>query len=119
VTRTITTIVGSSVAIHDPWAAMFRPSDWSDRPEFADQNFAVTDSGRLWEVIASRTRVEQDALALETSRILRQAAKTRAAIELLRSWREGDQAELRSTLEFLKTALDENRIPGSKLFEPG
>jgi hypothetical protein len=115
------TIVGSSGAINEPWAMRFGPSDLFESRglESADQNFALTDSGRLWQVVASRTRTEQDTVTLETSRILRQAAKTQAAIELLRSWREGDQAEQRSTLEFLRTALDENRIPGTKLFEAG
>jgi hypothetical protein len=38
-------------------------------------------------------------------------------MELLRTWRRGDQTEMQSTLEFLRTALDENRLPGTKLFE--
>jgi hypothetical protein len=118
VTRSIT-VVGSSGAINEPWAMRFGPSDLLESRgfEFADQNFALTDSGQLWQAVASRIRAEQDAVALETSRILRQAAKRQAAIELLRSWRQGDQAEHRSTLEFLRTALDENRMPGTKLFE--
>jgi hypothetical protein len=120
VTRAIT-IVGSSVAINEPWAGRFGASDLLGGRGFepADQNFALSDSGCLWQIVASRTRAEQEALALKASRIVRQAAKTRAAIELLRSWRGGDQTEQRSTLEFLRTALDENRVPGSKLFERG
>lgn len=113
------TIVGSSVAINEPWASRLPPPHVMRGRglELADQNFALTDSGRLWELVASRIQGEQDAVASEAWRITRQAAKTRAAIELLRSWREGDQTEQRSTLEFLRTALDENRVPGTKLFE--
>jgi hypothetical protein len=120
VTRAIA-IVGSSVAINEPWSRGFGASDLLGGRGFepADQNFALTDSGRLWQVVALRTWAEQDALALEASRIVRPAAKTRAAIEVLRSWREGDQTEQRSTLEFLRTALDGNRLPGTKLFERG
>lgn len=112
-TRAVT-IIGSSGAINEPWA----PSDLFESRglESADQNFALTDSGRLWP---SRSRTEQDTVTSDTSRILRRAAKTQASIELLRSWREGEQAEQRSTLEFLRTSLDKNRIPGSKLFEAG
>ena len=114
-------IVGSSAAINEPWAGRFGASDLLGGRGFepADQNFALTDSGRLSQVVASRTRAEQDVLDLRIPWIAPQAARTRAAIELLRSWRGGDQTEQRSTLEFLRTALDENRVPGSKLFERG
>jgi hypothetical protein len=87
--------------------------------ELADQNFALTDSGFLWQVAACRRRAEQYTSASDAWRILRHAAKTRAALELLRSWREGDLQEQGETLDFLKTALDENRVPGNKLFERG
>jgi hypothetical protein len=40
-----------------------------------------------------------------------------AAIDLLRSWREeGDEQEQRETWEFLKTALDEDRLSDRPLF---
>jgi hypothetical protein len=42
-----------------------------------------------------------------------QARKNQAAIELLRSWREGDEEDLqdqRETWEFLKKALNEDRL---------
>jgi hypothetical protein len=120
VTRAVT-IVGSSVAIDEPWGKRFGPPDLLEARvfELVDQNFALSDSGRLWQVAASQTLAEQTAAAFQRSQIIRHAAKTRAAIELLRSWREGDEAEQRSTLEFLRTALDGNRIPGIKLFKPG
>lgn len=113
-------IVGSSVAIDEPWGNRFGLVDHleADAPELTDQNFALTGSGHLWRVVASGTLTEGSVVTMEASRIARQTAKTRAAIELLRSWRGGDQAEQRGTLEFLKTALNENRIPGTKLFDP-
>jgi hypothetical protein len=37
-------------------------------------------------------------------------------IRLLRAWREGDEAEQRATLEYLKAALDEDRPSRRKLF---
>ncbi len=116
--RTIT-IVGSSSAISEPWGRMLGSSELEGGRGFepTDQNFALTDSGRLWQVFASRIRVEQDAVVLEASRIIRQTVKTQAATELLRSWRKGDETEQHSTLEFLRTALDEHRVPGTKLFE--
>jgi excisionase family DNA binding protein len=46
-----------------------------------------------------------------------QARKNQAAIELLRSWREeGDEQEQRETWEYLKKALDEDRLSDRKLF---
>jgi len=45
-----------------------------------------------------------------------QSLKTLALIQLLRSWREGDEQEQRSTWEYLKQALDEDRLSERKLF---
>jgi len=42
-----------------------------------------------------------------------------AAIALLRSWREGDEAdeqEQRETMEILRKALNEGRLPGYERF---
>ena len=49
----------------------------------------------------------------------RQVEKNRPLIELLRSWREVDEEEAREqreTWEFLKQALDEDRLSYRKLF---
>src|SRR6478672_1413594 len=49
----------------------------------------------------------------------RQRARNQAAIQLLRSWREVDEEgarEQRETWEFLKRALDEDRLSDRKLF---
>ena len=45
-----------------------------------------------------------------------QSQKKRALIQLLRSWRNGDEQEQRSTWEYLKQALDEDRLSDRKLF---
>ena len=39
-----------------------------------------------------------------------------AAIQLLRSWRDGDENEQRETWEYLRQALDEDRLSHRKLF---
>ena len=46
----------------------------------------------------------------------KQIQKNQAAIELLRSWRQGDAQEQRETLAYLKRALDEDRLSDRKLF---
>lgn len=46
-----------------------------------------------------------------------QIAKNQAAIQLLRRWAtEGDEDEQRETFEYLKRALDEDRLSYRKLF---
>jgi hypothetical protein len=45
-----------------------------------------------------------------------QSQRNRALIQLLKSWREGDEQEQRSTWEYLKQALDEDRLSERKLF---
>jgi len=45
-----------------------------------------------------------------------EAVKNSALIQLLRSWREGDEQEQRKTWEYLKQALDEDRLSERKLF---
>jgi hypothetical protein len=44
------------------------------------------------------------------------SSRTAAAIALLRAWREGDEAEQRDTLTYLKMALDADRLSDRKLF---
>jgi hypothetical protein len=48
--------------------------------------------------------------------LTKQMQKNQAAIELLRSWRQGDEQEQRETLAYLKRALDEDRLSDRKLF---
>ena len=48
---------------------------------------------------------------------LAQIEKNQAAIRLIRSWvDDGDEQEQTETLEYLKTALDEDRVGQRKLF---
>jgi hypothetical protein len=47
---------------------------------------------------------------------LEELPKNLAAIELLKSWCEGDEKEQHETMEFLKKALDEDRLSDRKLF---
>jgi hypothetical protein len=46
----------------------------------------------------------------------KQMQKNQAAIELLRSWRQGDAQEQQETLAYLKRALDEDRLSDRKRF---
>jgi hypothetical protein len=52
----------------------------------------------------------------ELSQSHAQTKKNQALIQLLRSWREGDEQEQRNTWEYLKQALDEERLSERKLF---
>jgi len=46
----------------------------------------------------------------------KQMQKNQAAIELLKSWRQGDAQEQRETLAYLKRALDEDRLSDRRRF---
>ena len=87
------------------------------------QSSSVTPSGSLWlqtlarlayesPRAASQSEIENEGLPQSTT----QSQKNRALIQLLRSWREGDKQEQRSTWEYLKQALDEDRMSERKLF---
>jgi hypothetical protein len=52
----------------------------------------------------------------ELPQSIAQSQKNSALIQLLRSWREGDEQEQRNTWEYLKQALDEGRLSERKLF---
>ncbi len=41
----------------------------------------------------------------------------KAAIELLRAWREGDESEQQETWDYLKQTLEEERLSNRKLFK--
>ena len=45
-----------------------------------------------------------------------QSQKSRDLIQLLRYWREGDEQEQRTTWEYLRQALDEDRLSERKRF---
>ncbi|MCB9078923.1 MAG: hypothetical protein H6631_15070 [Anaerolineaceae bacterium] len=44
-------------------------------------------------------------------------SKNQVAIELLRAWREGDKSEQQETWDYLKQALEEDRLSNRKLFK--
>ena len=87
------------------------------------QSSSVTPSGFLWLQVLARMASETS-LPISQSEIrkeepqqsIAQSQKNRALIQLLRSWREGDEQEQRSTWEYLKQALDEDRLSERKLF---
>ena len=52
----------------------------------------------------------------ELPQSITQSQKNHALIQLLRSWREGDELEQKNTWEYLRQALDEDRLSERKLF---
>ena len=52
----------------------------------------------------------------ELPQSIAQSQKNHALIQLLKSWREGDEEEQRNTWEYLRQALDEDRLSERKLF---
>ena len=83
----------------------------------------MTPSGSLWLQTLARLAYESPRTAsqseIENKELPQSAAqsqKNRALIQLLKSWREGDEQEQRSTWEYLKQALDEDRLSERKLF---
>jgi hypothetical protein len=87
------------------------------------QSSSVTPSGSLWLQTLARLAYEPPRTAsqieiesIELPQSAAQSQKSYALIQLLRSWREGDEQEQRSTWEYLKQALDEDRLSDRKLF---
>lgn len=87
------------------------------------QSPSVTPNGYLWQQELARmidnTLLEVSWDELDRIEIDRNAEKMHrkaALIELLRAWREGDEQEQRDTWEYLKQALDEDRLSDRKLF---
>ncbi len=62
--------------------------------------------------LVSRSEIEKK----ELPQSITQSQKNSALIQLLRSWREGDEQEQKSTWEYLRQALDEDRLSERKLF---
>lgn len=89
------------------------------------QSSSVTPSGSLWlqtlarlayEPTRASFQLQSETEKKELPRSAAQSQKNRALIQLLRSWREGDEQEQRSTWEYLKQALDEDQLSERKLF---
>jgi hypothetical protein len=87
------------------------------------QSSSVSSSGFLWlqtlvrianenPRIVSQSEIKEN----ELHQNITQSQKDRALVQLLRSWREGDEQEQRNTWEYLRQALDEDRLSERKLF---
>jgi len=88
------------------------------------QSSSVTTIGHLWEqalagtlksglpIISRQSSSGGTNFAYSNESMQRNAA----LIKLLRSWREGNEQEQQDTWEYLKRALDEDRISDRKLF---
>jgi len=118
--------INNSRAAYEPFigASVFRTpfSGFSDYLE-ETQSSSVTPSGFLWLRTLVRMAYENP-LTISQSEIEKKglpqsitpSQKKRALIQLLRSWREGDEQEQRNTWEYLRQALDEDRLSERKLF---
>lgn len=116
----------NSRAAHEPFIGVFgtgMPFSGLSHSLQESQSSSVTPSGSVWlqalarlayepPHAASRSEIENKELPQNAT----QSQKNRALIQLLRSWREGDEQEQRSTWEYLKKALDEDRLSERKLF---
>jgi site-specific recombinase len=87
------------------------------------QSSSVTSSGSLWQHVPVRMAYKSSHLAWQRENIkhrfhedMARYQKNSELLDLLRSWREGDETEQRDTWEYLKQALDEDRLSERKLF---
>jgi hypothetical protein len=121
VTKTNFTPIGSSTAANEPWFDDLGKLDaflvWT-RNEDDAEDYASTIWGQLRRSTAHRIEQEREMTVSMTLRHKHwQPLKKHSAIDLLRSWREGDEKEQRATLDYLMKAIDENRLRGAKVFE--
>ncbi len=108
----------NSRAAHEPFIGAFgtgTPFSGLSHSLRETQSSSVTPSGSLWLQTLARLAYEPPRTAsqseIENKELPQSAAqsqKNRALIQLLRSWRDGDEQEQRSTWEYLKQALDED-----------
>jgi hypothetical protein len=87
------------------------------------QSSSVTMSGFLWlQTLArmvcenSSTGSQNEIKKNELHQSTAHTQRSRALVQLLRSWREGDEQEQQNTWEYLRQALDEDRLSERKLF---
>jgi len=116
----------NSRATHEPFTGAFgtgTPFSGFSHSLQETQSSSVTPSGSLWLQTLARFAYEppraESQSEIENKELPQSAAqsqKNSALIQLLRSWREGDEQEQRSTWEYLKQALDEDRLSERKLF---
>lgn len=88
------------------------------RKHCAVQSTAQTAAGMLWLATLLRGVVMGIQTGVSDTRYqtLGKQEGSHRAISLLRSWRSGDEAEQQATWEYLKRALDEDRLSERKLF---
>jgi hypothetical protein len=123
--NTIPPLLSGSEAIHEP-LSLFPTSlsyAFTDQGGTIEmQSASVTASGYLWQRnLASREPITESnlrslRLSPNTSNDV-QAQKRQALVQLLRGWCEDDAQEQYDTLEYLKQALDEDRLSNRKLFQ--
>lgn len=118
--------VDNSQAVYEPlryYAAYPLSFSFHSQYTVEMQSPSVTPSGQLWQ--QTLTYLMNDALIpslqykptlTENRYHAEQPQKNEALIQLLRSWREDDEQEQRDTWEYLKQALDEDRLSDRKLF---
>ena len=116
----------NSRATHEPFMGAFgtgTPFSGLSHSLQETQSSSVTPSGSLWLQTLARLAYEppraESQSEIENKELPQSAAqsqKNSALIQLPRSWREGDEQEQRSTWEYLKQALDEDRLSERKLF---
>jgi len=118
--------INNSQAAHEPFigASVYG----TVFPGFSDyleetQSSSVTPSGFLWLRTLARMVYEIPFTILQSEiekkglpQSIAQSQKKDALIQLLKSWREGDEQEQRNTWEYLRQALDEDRPSERKLF---
>ena len=116
----------NSRAAHEPFIGAFgtgTPLSGLSHSLQETQSTSVTPSGSLWLQTLARLAYEPPRAASQSEiehkelpQSAAQSQKNHALIQLLRSWREGDEQEQRSTWEYLKQTLDEDRLSERKLF---
>ena len=118
--------INNSRAAHEPFIGAFgtgTPFSVLSHTLQETQSSSVTPSGSLWLQTLARLAYQSPHTAsqseIENKELPQSAARSQknsALIQLLKSWREGDEQEQRSTWEYLKQALDEDRLSERKLF---
>jgi len=67
--------------------------------------------------VSEKYTIEAKSAESKLDALATQRAKNEAAIRLLRLWSEGDEQEQRETWEYLKRALDEDRLSYRRRFQ--
>ena len=118
--------INNSRATYEPFisaSAYGTRFSWFSSSSDEMQSSSVTSSGWLWLQALARIAYENphtvsqsEIEEKELPQSIAPSQKNAALIQMLRSWREGDEQEQRNTWECLKQALDEDRLSERKLF---